>query len=185
MQHKNTVTWINVDGLHNIKIMQETATSFNLDTLVMAEVLNTDARPRFIEYDNCTLITVKMLRLDQSNNKTVLENLSLILTKTVLISLQEEKGDVFEPVRERIRKQKKRIRNGETDYLTFALLDIVVDNYLYVLVVLGEKVEALEDTMLLNPDKNIINEINNYKRELNSLRKSIKPAKEMIFSLAK
>lgn len=112
MQHKNTVTWINVDGLHNIKIMQETATSFNLDTLVMAEVLNTDARLRFIEYDNCTLITVKMLRLDQSNNKTVLENLSLILTKTVLISLQEEKGDVFEPVRERIRKQKKRIRNG-------------------------------------------------------------------------
>ena len=184
-QHKNTVTWINVDGLHNMTIMQEITSAFNLDTLVMAEVLNTDARPRVIEYDNCALITIKMLRIDEKSGKTLVENLSLILTKTVIISFQEQKGDVFEPVRERIRKQKKRIRNGGTDYLTFALLDIVVDNYLYVISVLGEKVETLEETLLLNPSQNIINEINNYKRELNFLRKSIKPAKEMIFSLAK
>jgi magnesium transporter len=87
--------------------------------------------------------------------------------------------------RERIRKQKKRIRNGGTDYLTFALLDIVIDNYLYVISLLGEKIETLEENLLLNPTKNVIKEINNYKRELNFLRKSIKPAKEMIFSLAK
>ena len=184
-QHSNTVTWINVDGLHNTTIMQEITSAFNLDTLVMAEVLNTQARPRVIEYDNCTLITIKMLRIDEKTGKTLMENLSLILTKSVLISFQEQKGDVFEPVRERIRKQKKRIRNGGTDYLTFALLDIVVDNYLYVISVLGEKIETLEENLLLNPNQNIINEINNYKRELNFLRKSIKPAKEMIFSLAK
>jgi len=184
-QHRNTVTWINVDGLHNTTIIHEISTAFNLDTLVMAEVLNTDARPRVIEYDNCALVTVKMLRLDEENQNTVVENLSLILTKSVLISFQEQRGDVFEPVRERIRKQKKRIRNGGTDYLTFALLDIVIDNYLYVMGVLGEKIETLEDTMLLNPNQDVINEINNYKRELNYLRKSIKPAKEMIFSLAK
>ena len=184
-QHKNTVTWLNVDGLHNTIIMQEITTSFNLDTLVMAEVLNTEARPRVIEYDNCTLITLKMLRLDEQTGKTLVENLSLILSKSVLISFQEQKGDVFEPVRERIRKQKKRIRNGGIDYLTFALLDIVVDNYLYVISVLGEKVETLEENLLMNPTENVINEINNYKRELNFLRKSIKPAKEMIFSLAK
>lgn len=184
-QHKNTVTWINVDGLHNTSIMEEITSAFNLDTLVMAEVLNTEARPRVIEYDNCTLITIKMLQNDDNSNKTIVENLSLILTKSVLISFQERKGDVFEPVRERIRKQKKRIRNGGTDYLTFALLDIVVDNYLYVISLLGEKIETLEETLLLNPNQKIINEINNYKRELNFLRKSIKPAKEMIFSLAK
>ncbi len=184
-QHRNTVTWINVDGLHNTEIMEEITTAFNLDTLVMAEVLNTEARPRVIEYDNCTLITIKMLRQDEENNKPLVENLSLILTKTILISFQEQRGDVFEPVRERIRKQKKRIRNGGTDYLTFALLDIVVDNYLYVISLLGEKIETLEENLLLNPNKNIITEINNYKRELNFLRKSIKPAKEMIFSLAK
>ena len=184
-QHKNTVTWLNIDGLHNTTIMEEITHAFNFDTLVMAEVLNTEARPRIIEYDNCTLITIKMLRVDEMTNKTVSENLSLILTKSILISFQEQKGDVFEPVRERIRKQKKRIRNGGTDYLTFALLDIVVDNYLYVISLLGEKIETLEDKLLLNPNQNVINEINNYKRELNALRKNIKPAKEMIFSLAK
>jgi len=184
-QHTDTVTWINVDGLHNTKIMEELTAAFNLDLLVTAEVLNTDARPRVIEYDNCELITLKMLRLDEATGKTIVENLSLILTKSVLISFQEQRGDVFDPVRERIRKQKKRIRHGGTDYLTFALLDIVVDNYLYVISVLGEKIERLEENLLINPGKHVINEINEYKRELNFLRKSIKPAKEMIFSLAK
>jgi magnesium transporter len=184
-QHKDTVTWINVDGLHNTSIMEEITIAFNLDTLVMAEVLNTEARPRVIEYDNCILITIKMLQKDDKTGNMNVENLSLILTKTVLISFQERKGDVFEPVRERIRKQKKRIRNGGTDYLTFALLDIVVDNYLYAISLLGEKIETLEETFLLNPNQNIINDINHYKGELNFLRKSVKPAKEMILSLAK
>ncbi|RRO20122.1 magnesium/cobalt transporter CorA [Flavobacteriaceae bacterium 14752] len=184
-QDKDSITWLNIDGLHNTSVMQDISTSFNLDILVMAEVLNTDARPRLIEYDNCTLITIKMLRLNETNHKLIVENLSLILTENVLISFQEQKGDVFEPVRERIRKQKKRIRNGGIDYLTFALLDIVIDNYLYVIGILGEKIETLEENILINPNQNVVTEINNYKRELNFLRKSIKPAKEMIFSLAK
>jgi len=184
-KNKDTVTWINVDGLHNPTTMQSLISAFNLDSLVIAEVLNTDARPRVIEFDNCDLITLKMLMLDEKSGKTVVENLSLILTNNVLISFQEKKGDVFEPVRERIRKQKKRIRNGGTDYLIFALLDIVIDNYLYVISVLGEKIEALDDSLLINTNQNVINQINNYKRELNFLRKSVKPAKEMIFSLAK
>jgi magnesium transporter len=147
--------------------------------------MHTQARPRVIEYDNCILISIKMMQQNADTGQIVVENLSLILTESVLISFQEKRGDVFEPVRERIRKQKKRIRNGGTDYLAFALLDIVIDNYLYVLSVLGEKIETLEDNLLINPNEVVINEINNYKRELNFLRKSIKPAKEMIFVLAK
>ena len=182
---KDTVTWLNVDGLHNAAVMREIAETFDLDTLVLAEVMHTQARPRVIEYDNCILITIKMMQQNENTGQIRVENLSLILTESVLISFQEKRGDVFEPVRERIRKQKKRIRNGGTDYLAFALLDIVIDNYLYVLSLLGEKIETLEDTLLINPNEVVINEINNYKRELNFLRKSIKPAKEMIFSLAK
>jgi len=184
-QEKDTITWLNIDGLHNTSILQDISTSFNLDTLVMAEVLNTDARPRIIEYDHCTLITIKMLRLSETNHGIIVDNLSIILTKSVLISFQEQKGDVFEPVRERIRKQKKRIRHGGIDYLTFALLDIVIDNYLYVIGILGEKIETLEENVLINPSQNVVTEINHYKRELNALRKSIKPAKEMILSLVK
>ncbi len=184
-KEKNTVTWLNVDGLHNEAIMKEIAETLDLDTLVLAEVMQTQARPRVIEYDNCILITIKMMQQREDSHQIIVENLSIILTEDMLISFQERRGDVFEPVRERIRKQKKRIRNGGTDYLAFALLDIVIDNYLYVLSVLGEKIEALEDTLVVNPNEVIINEINNYKRELNFLRKNIKPAKEMIFSLGK
>ncbi len=184
-QEKNTVTWLNIDGLHNIEIMEEIARSFDFDPLVIAEVLNTSSRPKVLEYDNCILISIKMMQMKDESGKITVENLSLILTKSVLISFQETKGDVFEPVRERIRKQKKRIRNGGTDYLTFALLDIVIDNYLYVINLLGEKIETLEENLLVNPNEVVINEINNYKKELNFLRKNIKPAKEMIFSLAK
>jgi len=184
-QEKNTVTWLNIDGLHNIEIMEGIAQSFDFDPLVIAEVLNTNSRPKVLEYDNCILITIKMMQMKEDSSKITVENLSLILTKSVLISFQETKGDVFEPVRERIRKQKKRIRNGGTDYLTFALLDIVIDNYLYVINILGEKIETLEENLLVNPNEVVINEINSYKKELNFLRKNIKPAKEMIFSLAK
>ncbi len=183
-QNENTVTWLNIDGLHNTSIMEGISAAFNIDKLVLAEVLNTQSRPRIVDYDNCTLISIKMLRQDPETGVLLVENLSLVLTKSVLISFQERRGDVFDPVRERIRKQKKRIRNGGTDYLTFALLDIVIDNYLYIISLLGEEIEKLEEN-LLDPNQVVINEINNYKRELNFLRKNIKPAKEMIFSLAK
>lgn len=182
---KNSVTWFNIDGLHNTEVMEAIARAFDFDNLVMAEVMDTQARPKVLEFDNCIFVSIKMMQQDPDSALIYVENLSLILTDTVLISFQERKGDVFEPVRERIRKQKKRIRNGGTDYLTFALLDIVIDNYLYVISMLGEKIETLEEKLLSNPNQMVINEINRYKRELNFLRKSIKPAKEMIFTLAK
>ena len=95
--------------------------------------MNTEMRPKIQEYSNCIFISIKMLRQEQGTDHLVVENLSLIITKSVLISFQERKGDVFEPVRERIRNQKKRIRNSGTDYLAFALLDVVIDNYIYVI----------------------------------------------------
>ncbi len=184
-REKNSVTWLNVDGLHDASIMEEISKGFNLDSLILAEVMNTGIRPKVAEYQNCVYISIKMLQQNSETDLISVENLSLIITKSVLISFQERKGDVFEPVRERIRKQKKRIRNSGTDYLAFALLDIVIDNYIYVISVLGEKIESLEDDLAIEPKQSLINEINNYKRELNFLRKSIKPAKEMILALLK
>nr|NQU91533.1 magnesium/cobalt transporter CorA [Bacteroidota bacterium] len=182
---KESITWFNIDGVHNTDIMEEIAKGFQLDYLILANVLNTQARPKVQEYDNCIFLSIKMLRFDEETDLVSVENLSLILTKSVLISFQELKGDVFEPVRERIRKQKKRIRNSGTDYLIFALLDIVIDNYIYIISILGEKIETLEENLLQNHTQSIIEEINKYKRELNFLRKNIIPAKEMILILSK
>lgn len=182
---KHTVTWLNIDGLHNLDLMKEIADKFKLEHLILSDVLNTQARPKVQEYDNCIFLSIKMLQHNEGTNLISVENLSLIITKSVLISFQERKGDVFEPVRDRIRKQKKRIRNSGTDYLTFALLDIVIDNYIYIISLLGEKIETLEENLLLDPKKDVIDHINTYKRELNFLRKNIKPAKEMVLYLSK
>lgn len=185
-QEKKTVTWLNIDGLHNPNLMREIAQVFDLDDLVLANVMNTTARPTVHEHDNCIFISIKMLQLNEETGLISVENLSLILTKSILISFQEKRGDVFEPIRERIRKKKKRIRNGWTDYLAFALLDIVIDNYIYIISILGEKIEILEENLgHSQPNKSVIEKINAYKRELNFLRRNIRPAKEMILTLSK
>jgi len=184
-QEKETVTWFNVDGLHNKEVMEEITAGFYFDNLVMANVMDTHSRPRVHEFENCIFLTIKMLQHDESNDTISVENLSLIITDSVLISFQEKKGDVFEPIRERIRNNKKRIRSSGTDYLAFTLLDIVVDNYIYIIGILGDKIEAIEGAVLLDPKQSVIDEINTYKQELNFLRKNINPAKEMILSLSK
>lgn len=184
-RNKETVTWFNVDGLHNKSLMQEIAVGFGFEQIILADVMNTEARPKVVEHDNCLFISLKMLREDPETGNVLIENLCLIITESVLITFQEQKGDVFEPVRDRIRKQKKRIRNSGTDYLAIALLDVVIDNYIYIIGILGEKIERLEENLLQEPNQSVIEQINTYKRELNFLRKSIRPAKEMIASLAK
>ena len=185
LQTPDTVSWFNVVGLHDREIMDRIAKGFGLDRLVLADVMNTQARPKVQEYPNCVFVSIKMLQLDERTGRTTVENLSIVFTGSVLISFQEKDGDVFDPVRERIRAQKKRIRNSGPDYLAFALLDIVVDNYIYLISLLGDKVEDLEENLLTDPRENVIDRINVYKRELNQIRKSINPAKEMIQTLAK
>lgn len=184
-QDKDSVTWFNIDGLHNEKVMREIAKSFDLDKIILADVMNTGGRPKLEEHTNSIFLSIKMVQVDKDTNEFSVENLSLIITKSVLISFQERKGDVFEPIRERIRNQKKRIRNSGTDYLAFALLDIVVDNYIYAISVLGDKIEELEESLFKNPPKGVIDSINRYKQQLNLLRRNIKPAHDMILSLAK
>lgn len=182
---KNSVSWFNVDGLHNAAIMEEIAIVLSLDKIILADVMNTHSNPKVQEYDNCLFISIKMMQHDEQTDKISVENLSLILTKSVLISFQEKQGDVFEPIRERIRKQKKRVRNSGTDYLTFALLDVVVDNYIYVIGNLGEKIENLEENLEGEPNQIVIDQINTFKRELNYIRKNIKPARELLLAISK
>jgi magnesium transporter len=165
--------------------MEEIAAGFNIEKLLIVEVMDTDGRPRIIEHGNGIFLSLKMLQQDEKTNAISAENMSLIITENVLFTFQERKSDVFDPVRERIRNQRKRIRTSGTDYLTFALLDIVVDNYIFIISVLGEKIEELEEALLKNPSQSVIDKINSFKRELNFLRKNINPAKEMILGLSK
>ena len=182
---KDSVTWFNIDGLHNPDAMKNIAQAFELDSLILASVMDTDARPKINDYDNCVSVSIKMLQMNEETGAITVENLSIVLTKSVLISFQERSGDVFDPIRERIKNEKRRIRKSGTDYLMYALLDIVIDNYIYIISSLGEKIENLEEKLLDNPSKDILEKINSLKKELNFLRKNINPAQEMILALSK
>lgn len=180
-----TVSWFNVDGLHDEEIMRQMSKTFDLDSLILSDVMDTQSRPKIHEYDNCLYLSLKMIQYDEKEEHITSENLVLIVKENLLISFQERKGDVFEPVRERIRKSKKRIRQSGTDYLAICLLDTVLDNYSFIISLIGEKIETLEDVLLDHPEESILEEINTYKREINYLRRVVKPCREMILILAK
>lgn len=181
----NAVTWLNVDGLHDLEIIKEIGNTLDLDQLLLADVLETNARPKIHDYENWIFLSLKMVQYDEKDKHFSVENLSVIFNDSILITFQEKKGTIFEPVRERIRTHKRTLRNSKTDYLVFALLDTVIDHYLYVLSLFGEKIESFEDVLLEKPDKKVIEQINLFKKELNYIRKGIKPAREMILALSK
>jgi len=183
LQKSNKLTWLNIDGLDNVTLMENLAKVFKIENNILSDVMNPSGRPKVQEFDNGIFATIKMLQYNDVN--LTVENLSLIIFDNTLISFQEQPGLVFEPIRDRIRKHKNKIRTSGSDYLAFALLDVVVDNYIYVIGLLGDRIEALEDNMSSDPKKELLENINSLKSELNFLRKYIKPAREMILNLTK
>ncbi|MFC2114461.1 magnesium/cobalt transporter CorA, partial [Bacteroidota bacterium] len=152
---------------------------FNMNPLLMEDILNTEHRPKLEHFEEHLLIIVKMLFLLPQSNHLQAEQLSMLLGKNILITFQEKVGDVFESVRDRLRRKSGKIRSRGVDYLTYALLDTVVDNYSYIIDNLGEKIEQTEELMQ-DPDKELLEDIYKFKREILFYRKSIRPVKEMI-----
>ncbi len=183
--NENNTSWINIDGLHDTNVMKEISVHFSIENYIIAEVLETHKRPKIHDYDDYIMLSTKMLQFNAETEKIFSENLSIIFNNNTLISFQERVGDFFNPVRERIRKNRKRIRNSGTDYLVFALLDIVVDNYIHTVSMLGEKIEELDDELIRKPSTDNLEKINKYKVEVSYLRKTIKPCREMILGLCK
>lgn len=185
LKRRDKINWLNIYGLDNVDVMEQISVAFKLENNILSDVMNPATPPKVQELDNGIFVTIKMLQYDEHNENLLVENLSLIVGNHTLISFQEQSIHAFEPIRERIRKHKNKIRISGHDYLAFALLDVVVDNYIYIIGLLGDKIEILEEEMTRDPKKEMLESINTYKRELNFLRKHIKPAREMILSLVK
>lgn len=178
-----TVTWVNIDGLHDIQVMEKIGKHFNLHPLVMEDILNTEQRPKIEEFDDYLFIVLKMLCYDEKQNQINSEQVSVILGKNFVLSFQEKTGDIFDPLRERIRSGKGRIRKMGPDYLAYTLLDAVVDNYFLVLEKLGEKIEGMEEELVTNPTPGTLHMIHTLKREMIFLRKSVWPLREVVSRL--
>lgn len=174
------VTWLNIDGVHEAEVIEEVGRKYSLSPLLLEDVMNTGQRPKVVEYGNHIFVTLKMLQYIEETGKIVSQQLSLVVGEGFLITFQEQKGDVFDPVRERIRLGRKRIRGSNSDFLAYSLLDVVCENYVLIIEILGEKIDDLEERLLENPRQELLFEINRYKQEINYLRKSIRPVREIV-----
>jgi magnesium transporter len=178
-----TVTWINIDGVHDTSLIEIIGKHFGLHPLVLEDIANTGQRPKVEDYGEYLFIVLKMLYLEADSDRISVEQVSLILGTNFVISFQEREGDVFNPVRDRIRTGKGRVRKMGADYLAYALVDAVVDNYFIVLEHFGDSIEGLEDELVTDPTPDKLQTIHGLKRELILLRRSVWPLRELISGL--
>lgn len=178
------VSWLNVDGVADPGMVETLGKQFQLHPLVMEDILNTDQRPKVEDYQGYLYIVLRMLQFDKNRQQIHSEQVSLVLGKDYVLSFQERPGDVFDGVRERLRAG-RRIRFMRSDYLTYALLDAVVDHYFEMLEYISEQVEELEDQVVSDPGPDTLARLHHYKREMLLLRKSIWPLRELLSRLSR
>ncbi|MGA9294276.1 MAG: magnesium/cobalt transporter CorA [Ignavibacteriaceae bacterium] len=184
-RNNSNVTWINVVGLHDINILDKIGIIFNIHPLVLEDILNVSHNPKIEEYDSYLFIVVKMINYIDNSNKLDIEQVSLIIGKNYIITFQEKNGDVFDPIRERIRTAKGMIRKYSEDYLAYRILDSIIDNYFSVLECFDDRIEDIEDQILTDPDESSLEEIHHLRKELIKLRRAVSPLREMIFTIEK
>lgn len=178
-----TVTWINVDGIHDTSIIESLGAHFGIHPLVQEDIVSTGQRPKFDDFDDYFFITLRMMSYEDSKDNIESEQVSLVVGSNFVISFQEHLGDVLDPVRDRIRQKKGRITKMGPDYLAYALLDIIIDNYYVILEKIGDRIESMEDDLLGNPSIDTLHAIQRSKRDMIYLRKSIWPLREAINGL--
>lgn len=185
---QDTVTWINIDGVHDTRLVKKMGMLYNLHPLLMEDIVDTEQRPKADFYENNIFAVVKMLSYDKLGKQVELEQVSLILGESYVLCFQEDKeGDVFDPIRERLRKkQNGKLRNSDASYLFYILLDTIVDNYFIVLEQISEDLERLEEEIInLDISKDPTKKLYSQKRQLLKLRKNIRPMREIVAQLVR
>ncbi len=177
------VTWINIDGIHRVDIIERIGQQFDLHALVIEDIVSPHQRPKMEDFGEYVYIVFKMLQYDEKEHLIKIEQVSIILGKNFVLSFQEMKGDIFDPIRDRIRNGKGRIRKMKSDYLAYALMDTIVDNYYTILENLGERIEEIEQKVVAEPQREILNVIYRLKKDMIFLRRSVWPLREVISAL--
>ena len=183
LRGKPAVTWINIDGLHQVDVIETMGKCFDLHPLVMEDILETGHRPKFEDYDSCLFLVLKRLHFDEAKTEVRTEQVSLVLGADFVLSFHEGSSDIFDGVRDRIRNNRGKIRRMGPDYLAYALLDSVVDSYFGVLEKLGDRIELLEEELIAAPSPAAVKQIHHLKREMILLRKAVWPLREVISAL--
>jgi magnesium transporter len=180
---KPTTTWINVDGIHDVGVVEALGTCYGIHPIVLEDIVNTVQRPKMLDFGDYLFISLKMLYFEEPGQRVKVEQVSLILGSTFVLSFQEDIGDVFDPLRDRLRKGNERIRRSGPDYLAYALLDSVVDGYFAVFERLGERIEEVEERLVAEPTVENLEAIHRLKSEMIDLRKAVWPLRDVIANL--
>lgn len=183
LKEKPIITWINIHGIDQVKVIEEVGELFNLHPLLLEDIMNTEQRPKIDNYDNCIFIVLKALFYDTAKIEMKSEQVSLILGQNFVISLQEAEMNLFDPVRDRLKNAHWRIRKMGADYLAYSMIDTVVDSYFLILEQVGEVLEDLEDELVAKPNPHTLRKIHELKREMLFLRKSVWPLRELLTGL--
>lgn len=178
------VIWVNVDGLGDETTLKQIAAAFGLHPLAMEDVVNTNQRPKYEDYETHDFI---VLRMPWPSRPAATEQVALFLGERFVVTFQERSGDVFDPLRGRL-STPAHAPHGvhrllQADYLAYALIDAVADAYFPVLEMVGESLEALEDDVVLRPDSSLIGEIHAHKHLLRGLRSALWPMRDMLSSI--
>ena len=177
----NTVSWMDIQGLGSETVLKQVGEIFNLHPLLLEDVVNVPQRPKLEDYNNQLLVISQMVRLKEDESGFDTEQVSFVLGKRYLLSFQEEElQDCFEIVRDRIRTSQGRVRKSGADYLTYLLLDTIIDGYFPVVEHYEDRIEALEDMIISDPDRDTMQEIYDVRRELLALRRLIWPMRNVL-----
>lgn len=178
---KNSVSWMDVQGLGSEEVLREVGNIFDLHPLLLEDIVNVPQRPKLDEYKDKLLLLAHMVRLHEGENGFITEQVSFILGKGYLVTFQEEElEDCFDVVRERIRTNQGKVRQQKADYLTYLLLDSLIDGYFPVLEHYEERIEVLEEKILTSPDRGMMQEIYSIRRELLALRRLLWPLRNVL-----
>ncbi len=177
------ITWLQVSGIHDVEIIETIGKQYSLHPLLLEDILNTEQRPKVEDYTDYLFIVLKTLDFDEETSGIRSDQIALVIGKNLLISFHEHERGFFNPIRERIQSGKGRIRKMGTDYLAYALMDVVIDNYFVTLEKLGSRIDDIEKSLLKNPSVEVLHNINFIKREMVFLRKNIWPVRELVATL--
>ncbi|MBX9851997.1 MAG: magnesium/cobalt transporter CorA [Cytophagaceae bacterium] len=175
------VTWINVDGVKQVDVIEKIGKCFNLHPLLLEDIACGGHRPKIDDYDDHLFIVINMLSYDDTRKDIISEQVSFVLGENYVLSFQEDiEGDLFTPSRNRLKGNKGKIRKAGADYLMYTLADTIIDNYFIILEKMGERIEEMEVRLTTNPTPALLHSIYNLKREIITLRKSVWPLREVL-----
>lgn len=179
-----SVSWINVDGLGNEATWQQLSQVFNLHPIALEDIVNVPQRPKVVEYEGHLVLISRMVTLDQPSHRFISEQISFVLGKHYLLTVQEEpQYDCLGGVRERIRSKKGMIRQRGVDYLFYALIDAIIDGFFPVMEVYGELVQSLQSEVVTRPTSQSLAKIHQLQQDLLVLRRAVWPQRDAINSL--